>query len=509
MRLFERRASAVQPGFDASGPHASTVFQICQRLDGLPLAIELAAAQVRVLGPTQILERLDSRVNLLPRTNPASVTRHRTLGAMFEWSTSLLDPAEEQLLEQVSVFPGVWNLEAAAAVAGQPVTRRRRSCTLTGLVDKSLVFADTSRASARYRLLDSVRLFALERLERSGQHRAARGRMVAYYADVAARADREWYTARATAWYERLVDERPNLRAALAWALETPDLAELGLALATDLRWFWRAAGDFIEGRSWMERALRAAPGAAPATRAHAEIALGQFAHHLSDFDAARAAIDRGLLWFAGQSTLGAAWALSAKAMNEAMLANAATCAEAATSALDIATRLDSAWVGAGAWLARGQLDAMRGEHRTAVVHMMTAYDLSVRADDLFLELYVVTNLGLQHLLAGNAPGSREMFTCAFGLNRRLNNVRAMAGCFEGFGYLAVAAGDARLGARLLGSAERMRGITSAPLLPHWFHAHEIYQRQVEVDLGPEAAASERAAGAAAPVDELAHRLFV
>ena len=502
VRLFDERASAVQPDFTSSGSHAPAILEICRRLDGLPLPIELAAVQARVLSPPQILERLDARFDWPSRSGAAGPERHQTLAAMLEWSVSLLSSDEESLLEHVSVYPGGWDLDAAMGVIGRPGDSGAVLKHLTGLVDKSLVLADTRGESARYRLLDSVRLFALDRLGRSDRLDLARDRMLAHYVSVAARADRDWYTTRGHSWAARLREDRPNLRAALQWAVEDPKRAALGLQLAGDLRWFWRAAGDFIEGRSWLERLLAAAPDDPMAARTRATIALAQFAYFLADFEAVRALLGPILSRPAGGAGLDVAWAWTVKAFSDAMSGDELGCHAAAAAAVEIDDP-PHPWIAASAGLAHGLSLATRHEHNAAVQIMTVAYECAVSVGDEFFESYAATNLALQRLVAGDAGGSRTLFLRALRLSRGLGNLRATAGCLEGLAYLAAQDGDSGLGARLMGAAARLRDITGAPLFPQWHRVHDEHARQIDAILGPEAAACERAAGSAMPVDEL------
>ena len=505
VQLFAMRAAAVQPGFDTAGVPEPAILEICRRLDGLPLAIELAAAQVRVLSPAQILARLDSRFDLLARSDSPAAARHRTLAAMIEWSTSLLRPVEQRLLEDVSVFPTGFDLDGAAAVGGDAASTL---APLTGLVDKSLVLAQTNRESARYRLLDSVRLFANERLTRAGRDRAARDRMLRYYADLAARLDREWYTPRGALWLDRLHESMAGVRAAMQWSLDAPDRAGLGLEIAVHLRWFWRAGGYFVESRAWLERLIAIASDVPPAFRARAEITIAQLAHHVIDFDAARASLDAGISHLADDSPLDLAWALSIRAANDALTRRFETCTEAATAAMAIADRLGASRLRASAELSLGMRDAMQGSHEAAVAIMTSAHQEAISAGDWFLQSYTATNLALQRLLAGDAVGSRTLFASALRLSRRLNNLRATAGCFEGLGYIAIDDGQARLGARLLGAAARIRDITGTPLFPQWWEAHDARVRRLDEILGTTDAAHERDGGAATPVDEISDLLL-
>jgi non-specific serine/threonine protein kinase len=327
--------------------------------------------------------------------------------------------------------------------------------------------------------------------------------MLAHYVELTERADREWYAGNSTRWIERLRQERPNLHAAMSWALGRPDRTELGLRLAGNLRWFWRDAGEHIEGYSWLKQALARAPDMATGPLARAEIAFGNFLHSRLNFELAREMIDRGLSRLEDTSPLDSAWGLSMKAQNAALSGRQAECTEAARRALDIAGNLNSEWIAANAHLALGLSHAMDGRHSLAVQEMTGAYDRSVQAANSFLQTYVTVNLALQRLLVGDTIGSREFFVRSLRLSRELQNPRAVAGCFEGLGYLAAVEDDPRLGARLMGAAARIRDITGMPLLPQWRHPQAEHQRIIESRLGRDAAALERAAGAAVPVDDL------
>ena len=456
-----------------------------------------------MLSPQQILERLDSRFHLLAQSGGSQHPRHQTLGAVLEWSASLLDAGEKRLLQRLAVFPGAWDLEAAAAMSdtGDVVA------ILAGLVDKSLVLADTSQTSASYRLLDSVRLFALDRLRASGDEASARDRMLHHLVALAEHIDAEWYLGHGDNGHEQLRGALANLRAALEWGLTAPSRAEHALRLATALRWFWRANGDFMEAGSSFSRALRAAEDQSSPLSGRAHIALGQAQHHLTQFADARAAIDRGLQQVDPRS-LDAAWGLATKALNEALSGQHEACEAAADAALDIDVGADTDWIAATAHLALGQSHAMRGDYAAALAPMTTAHALARRAADSYLESYVATNLALMQFLNDDPVASRELFSIALRLSVRLHNPRAIAGCFEGLGYVMGASGDARLGIRLTGAAARLREITGAPLLPQWLRAHAEHQSRVEAALGTAAAAREQAAGAALPIDDLA-ALFV
>jgi predicted ATPase/DNA-binding CsgD family transcriptional regulator len=275
-RLFEDRAARASHGFAVTAANAPDVAQICARLDGIPLAIELAAARIRALSAGQIASRLDDRFPLLAGTSRGVHPRHQTLRAAIDWSYDLLDAADRTLLARVSVFAGGFPLEAAEAVCADvrlPAEAVLES--LSRLVDKSLVTADTHRGPARYVLQDSVRHYARERLLESGEQSAVLARHRDWCLALAEAAEPQLQGPAQTEWLERLTAEHDNLREALAFALEggSGDAAE---RFGAALWWFWHVRGHLSEGRAWLSRALAAAPPASAATAARVRALYGQ-----------------------------------------------------------------------------------------------------------------------------------------------------------------------------------------------------------------------------------------
>jgi len=270
VQLFLARAQAVDPAFRLTPENAAAVAAICARLDGLPLALELAAARVGALALGEILARLDDSVRLLTGGSRAGPTRHQTLGAALAWGDALLTPAERALFRHLAVFAGGWDLEAAAVVGtGEHPDPAAVLDLLVGLVSKSLVQAETGPGAARYRLLEPVRQFAAARLAEHGERDAARMRHAAHYLALAERAAAALRGPDQVVWLARLDRERGNLRAALGWATERAaggDPAP-GLRLATALVPFWEARSTLAEGRDCLAAAL-----AAPAGREHARL---------------------------------------------------------------------------------------------------------------------------------------------------------------------------------------------------------------------------------------------
>ncbi len=255
IELFTDRARRARPDFAVSDDNAAAVTEICRRLDGLPLAIELAAARVRALSVGEILDSLHDRFRLLTGGARTAVRRQQTLRASVDWSHALLTEPERVLFRRLAAFMGGFDLDAAQAVAGSGEVQRFQVLDqLTLLVDKSLVVADDSVGRTRYRLLETVRQYALEKLGESGEADSVRSRHRDYYTAMAAAID-----APAGSDYEHRLDQAEtdidNLRAAFAWSRENSDTA-LALTLASSLQPLWQARGRVREGLTWFDSVL-------------------------------------------------------------------------------------------------------------------------------------------------------------------------------------------------------------------------------------------------------------
>jgi predicted ATPase/class 3 adenylate cyclase/DNA-binding CsgD family transcriptional regulator len=276
IELFADRARLAQAGFAITADNAATVAEICQRLDGMPLAIELAAARVRALSVAEILDSLHDRFRLLTGGARTAVRRQQTLRASVDWSHALLTETERILFRRLAVFLGGFDLDAAQAVAGAEGLQRYQVLDqLSLLVDKSLVVAESVRGRTRYRLLETVRQYTLEKLGESGEADAVRSRHRDHYTTMAALLD-----APAGRDYEQRIEqaetEMDNLRAAFGWSRENSDL-ELELALASSLQPLWLGRGRIREGRAWFDAALT------DDNARHAEVAEAVRARALAD----------------------------------------------------------------------------------------------------------------------------------------------------------------------------------------------------------------------------------
>jgi predicted ATPase/class 3 adenylate cyclase len=255
VHLFLDRASLANPHFLMTEDNAPAIAQICYRLDGIPLAIELAAARVRGLSVEQIASRLDDRFHLLTSGARTVLPRHQTLHALIDWSHDLLSESESALLRRLSVFTGGWTLEAAESVcAGDGLESDQILEVLLHLVDKSLVVAKAEGTEPRYYMLETIRQYAREKLWAAREGERLRQRHLAYFVDLAERAEPNLRAFDMMRWLDDLEDELDNIRLALAWALESDIEAQLRLASA--LLWFWHIRGHRNEGIAWWERGL-------------------------------------------------------------------------------------------------------------------------------------------------------------------------------------------------------------------------------------------------------------
>lgn len=304
VRLFSARADQAAPGFELDDENAVAIVALCHRLDGMPLAIELAAARVSVMTPAQIVERLDGSLDLLSAGARTAMTRQQTLRATLAWSFDLLDAGEQVLLRRLSVFAGSFGLEAAEDVCAEGPLERGEAVALLGrLVDKSLVHVEEGPGDHRYRLLETVRQYAAEQLEEADEREAFERRHRDWYVELAEGDPTPAGDLPARDRLRRLDLERDNLRAALASALV--DDPQVGLRLAVALWRFWLMRGYLAEGYRWLDASLTAAPEQT-AVRARALLAaclvgLRRGVHErLHEFGAESVAIFGGLNDHAG-----------------------------------------------------------------------------------------------------------------------------------------------------------------------------------------------------------------
>ncbi len=295
--LFVERARAADPNFVLTDAHASVVADICRRLDGIALAIELAASRVRLLTPPQLASKLDERFRLLTGGRREATPRQATLHAMITWSYELLEERERIVLERLAVFMGNWSLEAAADVCQDEALDEFETLdAIEALANKSLVAIEGDSDAKSYRLLESTRAFALLKLRERGAEREMRARHAAYALRVAEALDAGALETPSAAWERQAIDASADLRAAIAWALHAGNDVSLGISLVATLRWYWSglAARDGqVEVRGALEAAERA--DVPRAVIARLELAAATIATVFADYPRQLAAAERAL----------------------------------------------------------------------------------------------------------------------------------------------------------------------------------------------------------------------
>ncbi|AQA22749.1 NB-ARC domain protein [Rhodococcus sp. MTM3W5.2] len=254
--LFTERAAAVLPGFAVSEDNMAAVAGICHRLDGLPLPIELAAGRLAALSPEQILQRLTDRFTLLTRGGRTAPTRQQTLRLSVDWSHELCTPEEQQLWARLSVFAGSFELAAVEYVCGADLTPGAMLDLIASLVEKSILIHEESATAGRYGLLDTIRVYGLEKLEESGESALMRRRHLDWFERLALRAEADWIGPRQLDWIARLKLDQQNFREALDTYVAEPGDMVVGLRVTAALFNFWLASGQLSEGAHWTERLL-------------------------------------------------------------------------------------------------------------------------------------------------------------------------------------------------------------------------------------------------------------
>ena len=535
--LFVERARAVQPDFQLTRVNASAVARVCQQLDGLPLAIELAAARLRGLTVDQLAERLDDRFGLLAGGNRTAPPRHQTLAALLDWSYDLLPEPERTLLRRLAVFRDGWTLEAAEAVcAGAPLEAPVVLALLLRLVDKSLVVIEAQGPHMRYRLLESVKQYAWHKALGHGETRALQERFYGWCLGLITEAAPHLKSSSQLVLLDRLEAEHDNFNAALDWALQAaPNRPLAGLRLAAALGWFWYLRGSWSAARSWLEEALAQAGQAAhPVARAQALNALGFLADCQGSEAVAEAALEESVaLGRQTGNTLILADALAYLGELVSWQPQTERAEPLLTEAISLFRRLGTA----GRW---GLAAALKFLAEAAF--FQDDYDraeaLFQESARLFRELgerWGLSNTLTSHaavvLRRGNLHGAAALFQQALDLQRemhypfgwvhifnrlrhaaylasrgqgdpawvvaRLTESLALAqdvghqwGIAASLGQLAKAAqaqGQAQRAARLLGAAEVIREASQVPVPPYPFRAHERDVAELRAALSPEA----------------------
>jgi len=525
-RLFVERAKAVQPAFELTDQNARSVAQLCRRLDGIPLAIELAAARVRALPVEQIAARLDDRFRLLTGGSRTSVARHQTLRATIDWSYDLLTEPERAVLRRLSVFAGGASLEAAESVcAGDAVDALDILDLLGRLVEKSLVFTDPTSSEAHFRLLETVREYARTRLVEAGEgDPTLRRHRDLFLALVNEASPAFFHGPEPVDWLRRLDDDHEDVRAALEWCLDQPGEARSGLRIAAGLWRYWEIRGDLTEGRAWLERMLEAVGEEASALRADALTGAANLAFMQGDLRAAaslqseslairrRIGDPQGVAYAANNlantsiqlgdnararelyeetakitrelgDVRGVAFVsinLADIAAREGDLAAAQSLEEEILASIQ---RLGDRWTEAFALDAFARTAHRAGQHERARSLHIGALAILEELGDRRGVARVLTQLAELALADGDGPRARGLLRQSLAIRQELGDMPGLASAMEGLAA-AVAPDDPEAAARLDGAATSLRESIRVIVPPRIAAAHDQQLADLEARLG-------------------------
>ncbi len=504
IRLFIERATAVQSTFTLTAKNAGAVVEVCRHLDGIPLAIELAAARVAALPVEEIAARLSDRFALLSHGRRTAPPRHRTLQAAIDWSYHLLSGAEQRLLCQLSVFTGGWTLEAAEAVCRTEGSGPYYVMdVLTELVMKSLVLPDEQQGSMRYRLLETVREYAFARLAASGEVAGVKERHLDWYVTLAERAAPELVGASQLVWFDRFETEYDNLRGALEWSLQS-GRSEAGLRFMGAIWRFWYVRGHFGEGRRWLEALLHAGGTASDAIRAEALKAAGNLAvWGQADYTSGRALYQESLvLW----RKIGDKRGIAAVLGNLAFVAVGEGDLEAERALLEeslaLRREVDDKGGIALALHSLGRMAFRQGDHVKARALLSESLPIWLQLEDKQAIAMVLENLGLLASREGAYAEARALLADSLAIRRELGHKAGIAYTLEGFAGLAAAQGQALRAARVFGAAEALRDTIGVPLLPPDRPDYDRYVAAARSGVSAEAFAAEWARGRGMSLEE-------
>lgn len=475
VRLFVDRSVFHQPEFRLTDENAPAVAQVCQRLDGIPLAIELAAARVKALPVEQIAKRLGDRFRLLTGGSRTALPRHQTLQAAMDWSYELLSEKERILFCRLSVFSGGFTLEAAETICvGEGLDRNEVMDLLMHLIDKSLVVYEERDGEARYRMLETVRQYSRNRLLESGHSERLRDRHLEFFVRWA-EAQPHLHSEEPLAWLDQMEMEHDNLRAALEWSVESgrPKETEKGLQLAVALYPFWSVRGYVSEGREWLESILAVSSDASDQERAEALGRAGFLAWLQGDFAAAAELGEKSLALFRAlgdkRGIAGSLW-VTGIAVRDQQNENARAIAlleECLALHRELGDERGIGW----AIFNLGVVAVSQRDYAKAKALLEESLTLFEKLDNTWgcvISLYwlgtVSRHLGdydqFAKLLGESLALQKEL------LQRGLGNWRGLALCLAGLAGAAGAKGRLEQAARLYGAAESMREAIGASLPP-------------------------------------------
>lgn len=502
--LFLDRVRTVAPSLVMSEEKAPAVAQICYQLDGIPLAIELAAVRVKALSVETIAERLDDRFRLLTGGSRTALPRHQTLRALIDWSYDLLAKPEQILLCRLSVFAGRWSLEAAEAVCvGEGTEGAAILDLLAALVEKSLVVYEERDKEPQYRLLETIRQYAYDRLQKTEGMANVCGRHRDWFLALAEQAASELRGPRQRDWLERLESEHDNLRLALEWCRAEETGAEAELRLAKALVWFWIKRSYLSEGRQGLEGALSRSSGTPSPLRMEALLGAGRLAALTGDYERSDSLIQEGLgLARSTGDSGGIAMALSllvfpALAANEGERA-----AGLAEESLAKAREAGDPWLIAFCLHLIGNVARRRGDLERAVTLFRESLALIRPVGDEWMITLLMLNLGGGAQGQGDYESAELAYQECLTMSQDQKDRRGMAWCFECLAEVAAARNCPQRGARLMGAAEGLLDSIGASWPPNYLAGRDRTVAACRAALGDVASEAARAEGRAMMMEQ-------
>jgi predicted ATPase/class 3 adenylate cyclase/DNA-binding XRE family transcriptional regulator len=505
VRLLVERATAVQPNFALTEQNAAAVVQVCRRLDGIPLALELASARVRVLTIEQVAQRLDDCFRLLTGGSRTALPRQQTLHALIDWSHGLLAEPERVLLRRLAVFIGGWTLEAAEAVCSDNELERDQVLDLlTRLVDQSLVLVDgqeQNHGPARYRFLETVRQYASEKLLEAAEEQTVRDRHLAWFLALAEEAFAQLGTMQQYAWGLQLEADYDNLQAALAWSrAHASETEESELRLAGAMLGLWIFVGHLSAGRAALEKALErgnstahtkaralalSAAGTLAAMQmdlavagdplregvaiyqelgeqrelAHALDALAMVTARQGDDEAARSLQAKSIALF---RETGQPWGLATSLFLSGDTAlehgEYASAREQLEESLALLRKLGDQWMGTSPLNSLGRLACVEGDYATARTLVTEGLAMRREVGDRWAIAISLNSLGEVARCEGDFPRAKPLFEEALALNRDLGEHAGIAWSLLNLAHVTLETGDVRQATALFAESLAIRG---------------------------------------------------
>jgi predicted ATPase len=467
VQLFVERAAAVQPGFKLNDHNASAVALICQRLDGIPLALELAAARVGMLSPQQIADRLGDSFRLLTGGSRTALPRQQTLRSLIDWSYDLLLTEERQLFRCLSVFVGGWSLEAAEAVCPELDVLS----LLAGLVQKSLVVADegADEVSTRFRLLETIRQYAREKLEQSGETQLISSRHARFFAQLAAEAEAYLRGGQEIiAWLQRLESEHGNLRAALDWCLSGGDLP-VGAQLAGSLTFYWFRRDHHSEGRNYLDQAVKMSDRAPTHVKAKLFVSIGTLAYVQQELEACFEAYQKGASLYRevdDPAGLGTALAFYGGILGMLHPSRYSEAVALCYEAHDILRGIKDKPRFVQALNFTGEMFRTRGDYEKAKAVYEECLSLAREIGDLLRQSMMYQNLGYVAIHEGDSERAKTLCSQGIQMAIQIKSDSQLASTIMVMAGVYISKSPAEKGARLIGAAEAMLESTGVVLQP-------------------------------------------